>query len=53
VTFDRYGHLFPEDLEDLAERLDAARETSLADRTRTKRGPEVVELPGERAKKLL
>ena len=31
VTFDRYGHLFPEDLEDLAARLDAARETSLAD----------------------
>ena len=31
VTFDRYGHLFPEDLEDLADRLDAARESTLAD----------------------
>lgn len=48
VTFDRYGHLFPEDLEDLATRLDAAREISRADHTRTKRGPEVVELPAER-----
>ena len=48
VTFDRYGHLFPEDLEDLAARLDAAREISRADHTRTKRGPEVAELPTER-----
>jgi hypothetical protein len=39
VTFDRYGHLFPEDLEDLADRLDAARESTLADHTRTTRGP--------------
>lgn len=48
---DRYGHLFPEELEDLADRLDAARESTLADHTRTKRGPEVVELPHERPEK--
>ena len=53
VTFDRYGHLFPEDLEDLADRLDEARESALADHTRTKRGPEVLELPHGRSKKVL
>ena len=52
VTFDRYGHLFPEDLEDLADRLDEARESALADHTRTKRGPEVLELPHGRSKKV-
>jgi integrase len=35
VTFDRYGHLFPEDLEDLAARLDAAGGITCADQTRT------------------
>ena len=35
VTIDQHGHMFPEDLGDLAARLDAAREISRADQTRT------------------
>lgn len=35
VTLGRYGHLFPEDLEDLAARLDAAGQITCADHTRT------------------
>ena len=45
--------LFPEDLEDLAARLDPALKISLADRMRTKRGPGVVGLPAERPKTAL
>jgi integrase len=44
VTFDRYGHLFPEDLEELA--ADSTRHVKSVARTR--RGPGVVELPTER-----
>ena len=36
VTFDRYGHLFPSDLEALAQGLDATYRTALEDNTRTK-----------------
>ena len=30
MTLDRYGHLWPDELEDLAERLDRARATAVA-----------------------
>ena len=43
VTFDRYGHLFPSDMEALAVALDAVRARALADQMRTNDGPEVVE----------
>lgn len=36
MTLDRYGHLFPDELEAVADRLDAAR----ADQVLTKRLPE-------------
>jgi hypothetical protein len=45
---DTYGHLFPSELEALADRLEQARTAALADRERTQRGPAVVAL-GERA----
>ncbi len=44
VTMDRYGHLFPSDMEALASALDAARSRALADQMRTKDGPEVIKL---------
>jgi integrase len=44
VTLDRYGHLFPDELEHLAERLDRARAAALADPSRTQHGPAVVPL---------
>ena len=43
VTMDRYGHLFPSDMEALAVALDAVRARALADQMRTNDGPEVVE----------
>lgn len=48
ITQDTYGHLFPSEMEALADRLEQARTAALADRERTQRGPEVVTL-GERA----
>jgi hypothetical protein len=45
ITLDTYGHLFPSELEALADRLERARATALADhRERTLRGPAVVGL---------
>ena len=46
VTMDRYGHLFPSDMEALAVALDGARSRAVADQMRTKDGPEVIELGG-------
>ena len=43
VTMDRYGHLFPSDMEALAVALDAVRTRALADQMRTNDGPEVIE----------
>ena len=48
ITPDTYGHLFPSEMEALADRLEQARTAALANRERTQRGPEVVTL-GERA----
>jgi integrase len=48
ITLNTYGHLFPSEMEALADRLELARAAALANRTRTQRGPEVVAL-GERA----
>ena len=46
---DRYGHLFPDALEQLADRLDAARAAAGTDPARTDRQHEVVELPARQA----
>jgi integrase len=50
MTLDRYGHLWPDELEDLAERLDRARTAAVAPSARPTGGPAVVELrkrPGQ------
>jgi integrase len=50
MTLDCYGHLWPDELEDLAERLDRARATAVAPYTRPTGGPAVVQLskrPGQ------
>jgi hypothetical protein len=39
ITLDTYGHLFPSEMEALADRLEQARAAALANRTRTPRGP--------------
>jgi hypothetical protein len=49
VTMDRYGHLFPDALEQLADRLDAARAAARTDPARTEPQHEVGELPGHQA----
>jgi Phage integrase family len=48
VTLDTYGHLFPSELEALADRLEQTRAAALANRARTQRGPAVIVL-GESA----
>ena len=42
ITLDTYGHLFPDELEALAGRLEDARAEALASLARTQRGPAVV-----------
>jgi integrase len=49
VTMDRYGHLFPDALEQLADHLDAARAAARTDPERTEPQHEVVELPARQA----
>jgi integrase len=44
ITLDTYGHLFPSELEALADRLEQTRMAALANRERTQRGPVVVTL---------
>jgi integrase len=44
MTLDRYGHLWPDELEDLAERLDRARAAATATEVWPQRGPAVVQL---------
>ncbi|HHC07409.1 MAG TPA: site-specific integrase [Actinobacteria bacterium] len=44
VTMERYGHLFPSDAEDLADRLDATRRRTVADAGRTDEASEVAGL---------
>jgi integrase len=44
ITLDTYGHLFPSEMEALADRLEHARAAALANRVRTPRGPAVVTL---------
>ena len=46
---DRYGHLFPDALEQLADRLDAARAAAWTDPARTEPQAEVVELGARQA----
>ncbi len=46
VTLDRYGHLFPDELESAADRLDRARTHALADPGRTRQVPPVAQLAG-------
>jgi integrase len=42
ITLDTYAHLFPSELEALADRLERARATALAGRARPQRGPVAV-----------
>lgn len=52
TVFDVYGHLY-EGLDEAAtDRLEQARNASLADQTRTKRGPEAIELPARSPRSL-
>ena len=44
ITLDTYGHLFPDELDALAGRLEDARVDALASLARTQRGPGVVPL---------
>jgi hypothetical protein len=44
MTLDRYGHLWPDELEDLAERLDRARAAAVAPSTRPIGGPALVQI---------
>jgi integrase len=48
ITLDTYGHLFPDELDALAGRLEDARTDALASLARTQRGPAVLPIP-ERA----
>jgi site-specific recombinase XerC len=48
VTMDRYGHLFPDALEHLADRLDAARAQARTDAVETKPRRGLIELPQRR-----
>jgi integrase len=50
VTMDRYGHLFPDAMEHLADRLDAARATARTNPARSERRAGVVELPVRRGR---
>jgi hypothetical protein len=47
---DRYGHLFPDVLEHLADRLDAARTQARTDQERIEPGDEPIELATRRAR---
>jgi integrase len=51
VTMDRYGHLFPDALEHLADRLDAARTQARTDQERIEPGDEPIELVTRRVGK--
>jgi integrase len=44
ITLDTYGHLFPSEMEALADRLEQARTAALVNRERTQRGPVVLKL---------
>jgi integrase len=44
ITLDVYGHLFPDELDALADRLEAARAEAVASPARTRHGPAVVPL---------
>jgi hypothetical protein len=49
-TLDRYGHLYPSDLDALADRLDQAHAAAMATEVWPQRGPAVVQLrkrPGQ------
>jgi hypothetical protein len=47
---DRYGHLFPDALEHLADRLDVARAAARTDPVRAEAHDEVVQLPARQAR---
>jgi hypothetical protein len=50
TVFDVYGHLYDELDEAATDRLEEVRTASRADQARTKRGPEVIELPSKEPK---
>ena len=39
ITLDTYGHLFPSEMEALADRLETVRDAAIARRARTQHGP--------------
>jgi integrase len=45
TTLDRYGHLFADDLDAVAQRLDVAAADAFADQVRTSSGSQVISLP--------
>jgi integrase len=45
ITLDRYGHLFPDELDQLAERLERARADAISGGVKPQGSPEVVALP--------
>jgi hypothetical protein len=49
LTLDRYGHLFGDELDAVADRIDVAARAA-ADFSRTDRGPRVVKLPAQAAR---
>ena len=46
ITLDTYGHLFPSEMEALADRLEMVRDAALAKRARTQNGPADNDLSG-------
>ena len=52
TVFDVYGHLYDGVDEAATDRLEQARNVSRADQARTKRGPEVIELPTRKPESL-
>jgi hypothetical protein len=53
ITLDTYGHLFPDEPDALADRLEDARADALASLARSRHGPEVVPLEKPRVSGLV
>jgi integrase len=53
ITLDTYGHLFPDELDALADRLEDARADALTTLARTRHGPQVVPLEKPQVSRLV
>jgi len=42
ITLDTYGHLFPDELDQVVDRLEELRTEAVSERSRTQRGPDVI-----------